>query len=132
MNPEYYDFLITRLVDAGALDVSLTPIIMKKNRPATRLTVLSPPHLIDELCSIIIQETTTLGIRIKEILRKAIQRQIISVPSSFGPVRVKIGKLDGKIVTASPEYEDCRQVALKSKRPLKEIYQEIFQAIPKE
>ncbi len=132
MNPEFYDYLMTRLSDAGALDVSLTPIIMKKNRPATRLTVLSHPNLIDALCSVIIRETTTLGIRIKEVWRKAIQREIISVPFSFGPVRVKVGKLDGKIVTASPEYEDCRQIALKTKRPLKEIYQEIVRVIPKD
>jgi len=132
MNPEFYDHLMDRLSDAGALDVSLTPIIMKKNRPATRLTVLSHPNLIDALCSVIIRETTTLGIRIKEVWRKAIKREIISVPFSFGPVRVKVGKLDGKIVTASPEYEDCRQIALKTKRPLKEIYQEIVRVIPKD
>ena len=131
MNPEYYDYIISRLSDAGALDVSLTPIIMKKNRPANRLTVLSPPHLIDNLCSVIIQETTTLGIRIKDVWRKAIEREIISISLPAGPVRIKIGKLDGKIVTTSPEYEDCRQMALKTNRPLKEIYQEIFHLMPK-
>lgn len=132
MNPEFYDYLMTQLSNIGALDVSLTPIIMKKNRPATRVTVLSHPNLIDALCSVIIRETTTLGIRIKEVWRKAIQREIISIPFSFGSVRVKVGKLDGKIVTASPEYEDCRQIALKTKRPLKEIYQEIVRVIPKD
>lgn len=124
MNPEYYDYLITRLLSAGALDVSLIPIVMKKNRPATRLSVLTTPSLIDELFSIIIQETSTLGIRIKDGWRKVVHREILTVQTPFGPIRVKIGKLNGKVVTASPEYEDCRQIALKTRRPLKEIYQE--------
>ena len=123
MNPEYYDYLITRLFSAGALDVSLIPLFMKKNRPATRLSVLTTPPLIDELCSIIIRETSTLGIRIKDGWRKVVHREIITVHSPFGPIRVKIGKLNGKVVTTSPEYEDCRQIALKTHRPLKEIYQ---------
>lgn len=123
MNPEYYDYLITRLLSAGALDVALIPVVMKKNRPAARLSVLTTPPLIDELCSIIIRETSTLGIRIKDGWRKVVHREIITVHSPFGPIRVKIGKLNGKVVTASPEYEDCRQIALKTHRPLKEIYQ---------
>ena len=124
MNPEYYDYLITRLLSAGALDVSLIPIVMKKNRPAVRLSVLTTLPLIDELCTIIIQETSTLGIRIKDGWRKVVNREIVTVHSSSGPIRVKIGKLNGKVVTASPEYEDCRQIALKTHRPLKEVYQE--------
>lgn len=134
MNPEYYDYLMARLFSAGALDVSLIPVVMKKNRPATRLNVLAPasPSLIDELCSIIIRETTTLGIRIEDGWRKTVYREIITVFSSFGPVRVKVGKLDKKVVTASPEYEDCRRIALETQRPLKEIYQEAIKSIPPE
>ncbi|MEW5802785.1 MAG: nickel pincer cofactor biosynthesis protein LarC [bacterium] len=130
MNPEYYDHIIARLFAAGALDVTLIPVIMKKNRPATRLSVLTSPALSDELCSIIVQETSTLGIRIKEGWRKVIDREIIQVHSPFGPIRVKIGKVNGKMVTASPEYEDCRHIALKVNRPLKEIYQEALKSIP--
>ncbi|MGA1875224.1 MAG: nickel pincer cofactor biosynthesis protein LarC [bacterium] len=124
MNPEYYDHLITRLFSAEALDVSLSPLIMKKNRPATRVTVLCHPSRIEALCALILRETTTLGIRIKEVWRKAIQREIISVESSFGPVRIKIGTLDGKVITAAPEYEDCRHIALKENLPLKHVYEE--------
>lgn len=129
MNPEIYDYLIHRLFSAGALDVSLIPLAMKKNRPATRLSVLTTPPVIDELCSIIFQETSTLGIRIKDSWRKTLPRQVVSVITPFGPVRVKTGKLNGKVVTASPEYEDCRQIAVKSHRPLKEIYQAALQAL---
>jgi uncharacterized protein (TIGR00299 family) protein len=131
MNPEYYDHLINRLFSAEALDVSLSPVMMKKNRPATRVTILCHPSQIEELCALILRETTTLGIRIKEVWRKAIQREIISVESPFGPVRIKIGKLDGKIITAAPEYEDCRQIALKTNLPLKNIYQEALKNLPR-
>lgn len=129
LNPEIYDYLMARLLSAGALDVALIPIIMKKNRPAIRLSVLAPTSLIDELCLVIFQETSTLGIRIKESWRKTLPREIISVSSPFGPLKIKIGRLNGQIVTASPEYEDCRKIALKTNRPLKEIYQAAIKSI---
>ncbi len=131
MNPEYYEHIISQLFLEGALDVSLSSIIMKKNRPASKLTIISQPSCIDKLSSIVFQETSTFGIRINEIWRRSLNRESISVSLPSGDVvRVKIGKLDNKIISASPEYEDCRKIATKIGKPIKEIYQEIYRLIP--
>ena len=124
MNPEFYDHLMDRLLSQGALDAYLTPIYMKKNRPATMVTVLAPAQHREELLTILFQETTTLGVRIWETERRCLARETREVETQFGKVRVKIGRLGDRITTIAPEYEDCRRLALEHQVPLKEVYQE--------
>jgi hypothetical protein len=122
MTPELYERAMEVLLEAGALDVFLTPIIMKKSRPATLLTVLAPPEKQAPLARIIFRETTTLGIRIREVSRYCLKRKWIEVNTPWGSVRVKVGKLEGSVVTVAPEYEDCRRLARDTGAPLKDIY----------
>jgi uncharacterized protein (TIGR00299 family) protein len=121
MNPEIYEHLMDQLFEAGALDISLLPIQMKKNRPGTMLQVLTPPDTARRLKQIIYQETTTLGIRQTWIERECLNRHFESVETKYGQVQMKIAELgDGKI-KYSPEYEDCRILALKHNVPIQVI-----------
>jgi pyridinium-3,5-bisthiocarboxylic acid mononucleotide nickel chelatase len=124
MNPEYYDFIIRRLLREGALDAYITNILMKKNRPGVKLSVIAGPEKTQRLIDAIFQETTTFGVRIYRTRRKKLSREERTVRTKYGSVRVKIGKLEGEIVTVSPEYEDCRKLAEKKNLPLKKIYEE--------
>jgi uncharacterized protein (TIGR00299 family) protein len=125
MNPEIYPYVIDKLMENGALDAYLTNIIMKKGRPAIKLTVLAEQKDTDKLCSIIFDETTTLGIRIFPCQRKKLERELKTIKTRYGDVRIKISKLNGKIQNATPEYEDCVKIAKKYKMPLKMVYGEI-------
>jgi len=122
MNPELYEHVMEALFQAGALDVFLTPIIMKKSRPATLLSALAPPEKQAKLARVIFRETTTLGIRAREVSRYCLEREWIEVSTAWGSVRVKLGRLDGKVITAAPEYEDCKRLACETGAPLKEIH----------
>ncbi len=110
-----------RLFAAGALDVYSAPIYMKKNRPATLLTVLAPPALRETMEGVIFAETTTFGIRSHLASRHKLARTFETVETGFGPVRIKVGRRQGRIVAASPEYEDCREAAARTSRPLREV-----------
>jgi len=123
MNPELYDYLSSQLLEKGALDVSLIPTQMKKNRPGTRLSVLGPPQKQERLLDIIFRETTTLGVRISEVRRKKLRRQIKTVDTSLGKVRVKEIFLGDERTALTPEYEDCSKIAREKKLPLKIVYQ---------
>jgi pyridinium-3,5-bisthiocarboxylic acid mononucleotide nickel chelatase len=109
------------LFAAGALDVYSTPIYMKKNRPATLLTVLAPPELRETIEDILFAETTTFGIRTHQAARHKLARAFETVETPAGPIRIKVGRRAGQIVTVSPEFEDCREAARKSSRPLVEV-----------
>ena len=125
MNPEIYPYVIDRLIENGALDAYLTSIIMKKGRTAIKLTALAEEKYTDKLCNIIFDETTTLGIRIYPARRKKLEREIKTVKTKYGNVRVKISKLNDEIKNISPEYEDCVNIAKKNKIPLKKVYEEV-------
>lgn len=124
LNPEFYGHLMERLFAAGALDVYLTPVQMKKNRPGVILSVLCPPAQAETLAALIFAETTTIGLRRQEVQRWALARERVEVETSYGTVGIKVARLGGKTTTASPEYEDCRRLALESGVPLKKIYAE--------
>ncbi|MBS4022283.1 MAG: nickel pincer cofactor biosynthesis protein LarC [Dethiobacter sp.] len=128
LNPEIYGYVMERLFAAGALDVYLSPIQMKKNRPATLLRVLTPPGKEKEMLSVIFRETTTLGIRRLEAQKLMLQRRHTTVATRFGSARVKVGEWEGEIINAVPEYEDCLALARKHGAPLKEIYQAVSEA----
>jgi len=121
-NPEIYDYVVERLLAAGALDVFLAPIQMKKNRPATMLSVLCHPAEADALTAILYAETSTLGVRRLMLERRCVERSIETVQTSYGPLRVKVARLSTGQVKAAPEYEDCRRAAEVSKAPLREVY----------
>jgi uncharacterized protein (TIGR00299 family) protein len=122
MNPEFYDHIIEALFAADALDVYLQPIQAKKNRPGVLLSVLCHPQAAEELSSIIFAETTTLGIRQQTMERTCLNRETVKVKTPLGNVRIKVAKLGDRIINLSPEYEDCRRLALEKKKPLKEVY----------
>jgi uncharacterized protein (TIGR00299 family) protein len=124
MNPEFYDHIFRRLFDAGALDVYLVPIAMKKNRPANVLTVLAEPKDKGKLISIMLDETTTFGLRTYLAEKIMLGRKTITVRTKFGPVKVKIALAGDTVKTIAPEYDDCRRVAEKSGAPLKDVFRE--------
>ena len=125
MNPQIYGWLYERLFSAGALDVWTTPIYMKKNRPAQMLSVLVDKEHKELCIKIIFEETTTIGLRVIDIARRVeAVRKIAKVETTFGEVQCKVSAYDGKIVSITPEYEDCRRLAEKNSVPLKAVWQE--------
>lgn len=122
MNPEFYSYLFNVLLDDGALDVTVIPVIMKKNRPAHMLKVIAPPENSESVINRIFTETTTSGIRIRNTTRRILARRIIPVETPFGVINVKIHEMNGKVVTVSPEYEECRIMAIENDIPLKSVY----------
>jgi len=121
MDPRIYEHVIERLLELGALDAHLTPVIMKKSRPAVRLTVLSSQAEADILSRAILEETTTFGLRFTEAGRRILERKMVKTETPYGSVRVKQGFLDGRLVSATPEYQDCRKAALKHGIPLRKV-----------
>ena len=120
-NPQIFDYVMERLFKAGALDVWLTPVQMKKNRPAVTLSALAPSALQEKIEEIIFTETTTIGIRRYPVQRTAASRLEEVVTTPWGPVRVKVSSINGKVCSATPEYDDCRKLAEANDIPLKEI-----------
>lgn len=121
MSPQVFGYLMEKLLDEKALDVWFTPIQMKKNRPAVMLSVLGPAFLEEKLTEIIMSETSTLGIRSRRVARHMAYREIVEFDSSLGHARVKIKRSGDKIVNVSPEYDDCRRLALERNIPLREV-----------
>jgi uncharacterized protein (DUF111 family) len=123
LNPETYEYIMDQLFDAGALDVFLAPIQMKKNRPATLFRVLCAPDNVAAMTEILFRETSTLGIREQTVERHALPRTIEHVDTPYGSVHVKVATLgDGKVKSA-PEYADCRRLAAENEVALREVYQ---------
>ncbi|MGH7898312.1 MAG: nickel pincer cofactor biosynthesis protein LarC, partial [Candidatus Binatia bacterium] len=129
LNPELYEYVMERLFAAGARDVFLTPIQMKKGRPGTLLSVLADPGKRDALSSVVFAETSTLGLRVLPVTRLRVEREIREVATRFGPVRVKIAHGPSGAVNVAPEYDDCKRVAAASGVPLKLVYQEATAAV---
>ncbi len=126
MNPQFYEHIMESLFAGGARDVFLTPIIMKKNRPGVILSVLASPEHVHTLIDIFFRETTTLGVRISEVRKRMIlKREIVSVDTPWGAVRVKIRTVSGMGRTAAPEYDDCKRLAQEKNIPLHRIYEEV-------
>jgi uncharacterized protein (TIGR00299 family) protein len=131
MNPEILGYVLERLLERGALDVFMTPIFMKKNRPGSLLSILITPDKLDETISIIFAETHSLGIRFQRLERRKLPRELITVETSFGPVRVKISHTGMEKRILSPEYEDCREIAARLGIPLRKVYEEAQTAAEK-
>jgi hypothetical protein len=121
MSPQLYGYFVEQALAAGALDVTCSAIQMKKNRPGLLVTVLSTPEASDALAQLLFEQTTTIGLRIHEARRKVLERELVSVETRFGAVRVKVAKRDGKVMNVAPEYEDCQRIAREKDVPLKEV-----------
>ncbi|MBT3343949.1 MAG: nickel pincer cofactor biosynthesis protein LarC [Gemmatimonadetes bacterium] len=121
MNPEIFSFLFDRLLTAGARDVFVTPILMKKGRPGHLLSVLGDTDQVDELAQIVLAETTTLGIRTHEVARRTLPRSWQTVTTDFGDVRVKVTQISGH-KRGAPEYEDCARLAREKGVPMLTVY----------
>jgi pyridinium-3,5-bisthiocarboxylic acid mononucleotide nickel chelatase len=128
LNPQFYDSAMDSLFAAGARDVFLAPIQMKKNRPGSLLSVLCDRDKVSTMLSIIFRETSTLGVRIHEVQRACLEREWQSVETSYGPIRIKTGNLGGEMVNAAPEYEDCRAAAAAHNVATKVVYEEAMAA----
>jgi uncharacterized protein (TIGR00299 family) protein len=124
LNPEIYPYVMERLFQNGALDVTYFPVHMKKNRPGIQIQILTEASLADRMREILFQETTTLGIRQLPAARYALSRRSVTVKTVYGEIRVKIASEPGGDRNVSPEYEDCQKLARENGVPLKKIYQE--------
>jgi len=131
MNPELLAYASEILLKQGVLDVFMTPIFMKKNRPGTMLSVLTTRDKLDEILLTFFTEITTLGVRIHRLERKKLSRKVISVKTRFGEIKVKIGKIGNQIKNIAPQYESCREIAVKQRIPLKDVYDEAKEAARK-
>ena len=128
MNPQIYPHLIDQLLKRGAHDAYLIPVIMKKGRPGMLLSVLADPSALDRIVECIYRETTTIGLRIHHVDRKKLPREIVTVTTSFGPVKAKSILRDGVRVLAV-EYEECRRLAGERDMPLLTIMKQLEQEL---
>ena len=124
MSPEFYDYLFERLFAAGARDVVLSAVQMKKNRPGTLLTALVDPDLREKIAEIIFSETPTIGVRYYPVERAILKRDIVRVKTKYGPVKVKVVVEPGGGRRGAPEYDDVKRIAALKKIPLKAVYDE--------
>ena len=124
MSPQLFGPVNAALLRAGAVDAFLTPIYMKKGRPGTLLTVLTPPSLRETVTALLFKETTTLGLRIESVERETLEREWTAVAVDGGRVRIKVARRRGEIVNAAPEFDDCVRVAEATGRPIKLIQAE--------
>jgi len=124
MNPQLFAYVQQKLLDAGALDAFAVPVQMKKGRPGLLFTVLAAPADAEAMAGILLTETTTLGVRMRSEQRRTLEREHVTVETQWGPVRVKLGILQGEVVNCAPEFEDCRRIAEQTGEPLKRVMQE--------
>jgi len=128
LSPEILGAAQDRLFQTGALDVFFTPIQMKKGRPATMLSVLCEPAALPAIEEILFTETSTFGLRYREVNRKILDREFVEVETSAGRIQVKVGRRDERILQVAPEFESCRAAAQRSGEALKRVYELATQA----
>lgn len=129
INPEILGHFVESALSAEALDVFHTPIQMKKNRPGVLLTILCAETDADKFTEMILRETSSFGVRRHTAERRKLAREFASVKTAYGEVTVKLGKLDGKVIQESPEFESCKKLARTAKVPLKVIYESVATAL---
>jgi hypothetical protein len=129
MSPEVHGYVSELLFSAGASDVYFSPIIMKKSRPAVMLSVICNSEAEQQLSELILRETTTFGLRRVAIQKTMLDREMRTIATSLGEVRVKVALREGKRIKAKPEYEDCRRIAQERNMPLREVYEIVQRAI---
>jgi uncharacterized protein (TIGR00299 family) protein len=121
MSPQIYGYFAERALDAGALDVFSTAVQMKKNRPGLLVTLLAKPTDASRLIALLFEETTTIGVRTYDVRRRTLERETVPVKTPFGEIRIKVSRLNGTVLNAAPEYEDCQRIASQTGIPLKKV-----------
>jgi pyridinium-3,5-bisthiocarboxylic acid mononucleotide nickel chelatase len=129
VSPQVLGFVMDKAFELGALDCWFTPIQMKKNRPATMISILCEFQNQRQLIELLYVETTTLGVRIREVERECLERKFVKVATQFGEIDVKIGLLNGKQVNAMPEYEQLKRIANEKQVPLKLLKEEVLRKL---
>ena len=124
MNPEVYSHLMEKFLREGAQDVYLSQVIMKKGRPGILLSILVRPDSVHRLSSLILKETTTLGLRIYPVERLKARRESVTITTKYGPLQVKVAEINGE-KRFTPEYDDCRKVAIEKNIPLLQVYEDL-------
>ena len=132
MAPNLVAALVEDLIAAGALDVSVTPVLMKKGRPGHLLTVMSPPDLVAELTDHLLRHSTTMGVRMSPAQRVVAARRVIDVQTELGMARAKVKELDGRPVDVAPEYEDCRRLSRETGADLRDVMRAVTTAARRE
>src|SRR5438309_2837717 len=128
MNPQIYGYFLEKALAAGALDVYTTPVQMKKNRPGTLLTLLCKPQDTNLLMSLVFAETTTFGARTYRAQRRTLPRESVNVHTRFGDVRVKLSRVNGRILHVAPEFDDCRKLAVEKNVSLQRVFNEAMRS----
>jgi uncharacterized protein (TIGR00299 family) protein len=121
MNPQIFGVAMERLYAAGALEVFYVAVQMKKNRPGTLLTVIAPPEKLSQIVEVVFGETTTIGLRHYDANRECLAREIVPVETPIGTVRFKVSRRDDRIVTATPEFDDCAKIAAANHLSVKDV-----------
>jgi uncharacterized protein (TIGR00299 family) protein len=121
MSPQLYEPLIERLLASGALDVFLTPVIMKRSRPGTVLTALCPPARVADLSRVLFEESPTIGVRWSEVTRTRLAREIVPLPTAYGVLPFKVARLDGRVITVTPEFAEVARIAREKSVPVREV-----------
>lgn len=124
LSPQVLGHAMEKAFELGALDCYFTPILMKKSRPATLISVLCRPEDKEDLMRMIFTETTTLGLRTYEVARRSLDREVVSVKTPYGPIDVKVARLNGNVVNRMPEYDQCQAAANSAGVPLRVVEDE--------
>ncbi|HTH23485.1 MAG TPA: nickel pincer cofactor biosynthesis protein LarC [Vicinamibacterales bacterium] len=121
MNPQIFGVLMEKLYAAGALEVFYSAVQMKKNRPGTLMTIVAKPEQREAMTEIVFRESTTIGIRHQELLRECLDREMVTVTTTLGPVRFKVARRDGRVLNAQPEFEDLAKLSNERGIPIKDV-----------
>ena len=125
MNPEVYEFIIDKLFTEGALDVYLTPIIMKKGRPSIKISVLCEENKVEKMKEVLFRQTTTFGVRSFKVHKTMLERKFTKVNTSYGEITVKEAYYKGEKIKSKFEYEECKKISDNTGIPIREIYEDL-------
>jgi pyridinium-3,5-bisthiocarboxylic acid mononucleotide nickel chelatase len=121
MSPQLYEPLMERLFEAGALDVFLTPVIMKRSRPGTVLTALCAPDRVGDLSRVLFEESPTIGVRWTEVTRTRLAREMVTITTAYGALPFKVSRLGGRVITVTPEFAEVARIAREKSLPVREV-----------
>jgi len=121
MQPQLWEAVMERLFESGALDVYLTPVMMKKSRPGTVLTALCTPDKVTELSRVLFEESPTIGVRWTAYQRERLEREMVTLTTAYGDITFKVSRLDGRVLTATPEFDHVRSIARAKGLPVREV-----------
>jgi uncharacterized protein (TIGR00299 family) protein len=124
MSPQLYEPLMERLFEAGALDVFLAPVIMKRSRPGVVVTALCPPEMVGAVSRALFEESTTIGVRWSEWRRTRLERETVTLPTAYGALAFKVSRLEGRVVTVTPEFTDVARIAREKMLPVREVLEQ--------